>query len=101
MRRIRFRLVVDEPAWDLLREEASQLRSIPYESGTMLDVAGNGGYARKVTVACRRERARRLHKVAPSPQDLERLVRTDPSVLNVSIEDMQSGLVEPRPAAGT
>jgi hypothetical protein len=95
------RLVVDEAAWDLLREEATQLRSMPYESGTMLDVAGNGRYARKITVACRRERARRLHRLAPSPQDLEQLVRTDPSVLKVSVEDMQRALAESRPAAGT
>jgi ESX secretion system protein EccA len=70
------RLNVDDAAWDLLRDEATQLRSIPYESGTMLDVAGNGRYARKVTVACRRERARRIHRPAPSPQDLEQLVRS-------------------------
>ncbi|MGB9308169.1 MAG: hypothetical protein WCB92_32140 [Mycobacterium sp.] len=73
----------------------------PYESGTMLDVAGNGRYARKVTVACRRERARRIHRLAPSPQGLERLVRTDPSVLNVSVEDVLRALAESRPAAGT
>jgi type VII secretion ATPase EccA len=95
------RLVVDETAWDLLHAESMQLRSIPYESGTLLDVAGNGRYARKVTVACRRERARRLHKLAPSPQDLEQLVRTDPSMLEVSVEDMQRALAESRPAAGT
>jgi hypothetical protein len=95
------RLVVDDAAWNLLREEANQLRSIPYESGTMLDVAGNGRYARKVTVACRRERARRLHRLAPTPQDLEQLVRTDPSVLEVSVADMQRALAESRPAAGT
>jgi type VII secretion ATPase EccA len=95
------RLVVDDAAWELLRADATQLRSMPYESGTMLDVAGNGRYARKVTVACRRERARRLHRLAPSPQDLERLVRTDPSVLKVSVEDMQGAIAESRPAAGT
>ncbi|MGO9152574.1 AAA family ATPase [Mycobacterium sp.] len=95
------RLVVDDAAWHLLRDEATQLRSIPYESGTMLDVAGNGRYARKVTVACRRERARRIHRLAPSPQDLEQLVRTDPSVLNVSVEDIRRALAESRPAAGT
>ena len=93
-------LVVNDAAWDLLREEASELRSMPYESGTMLDAAGNGRYARKVTVACRRERARRLHKIAPGPQDLEQLVRTDPSVLNVSVEDMERALAESRPDAG-
>ena len=64
----RERLVVDDAAWELLRAEATQLRSMPYQSGTMLDVAGNGRYARKVTVACRRERARRLHRLAPSPR---------------------------------
>jgi type VII secretion ATPase EccA len=95
------RLVVDEAAWDLLHTESTHLRSIPYESGTLLDVAGNGRYARKVTVACRRERARRLHKLAPRPQDLEQLVRTDPSVLEVSVEDMQRALTESRPATGT
>jgi type VII secretion ATPase EccA len=95
------RLVVDDAAWNLLRDEASQLRSIPYDSGTMLDIAGNGRYARKVTVACRRERARRLHRLAPSPQDLEQLVRTDPSVLKVNVEDMQRALAESRPVAGT
>jgi DNA transposition AAA+ family ATPase len=82
------RLVIDDAAWNLLGEEATQLRTIADESGAMLDVAGNGRYARKVTVACRRERARKLHRLASSPQDLEQLVRTDPSVLKVSVEDM-------------
>jgi hypothetical protein len=45
----------------------------------MLDVTGNGRYARKIAVACRRERACRLHRLAPSPQDLDQLVRADPS----------------------
>jgi hypothetical protein len=61
------RLVVDDDAWEVLRANATQLQSLPHESGTMLDVAGNGRYARKVTVACRRERARRLHRLAPAP----------------------------------
>ena len=95
------RLVVDDAAWELLRTEASHLRAIPYERGTMLDVAGNGRYARKVTVACRRERARRLHRLAPSPQELEQLVRADPSVLKVVAEDMQRAIAESRPATGT
>jgi type VII secretion ATPase EccA len=93
------RLVVEDAAWELLRADATQLRSIPYESGTMLDLAGNGRYARKVTVACRRERARRLHRLAPSPHDLEQLVRTDPSVLNVGVEDMARAIAESRPTA--
>jgi type VII secretion ATPase EccA len=95
------RLVVDEVAWELLRTESTQLRAVPNDSGTLLDVAGNGRYARKVTVACRRERARRLHRLAPNPQDLDQLVRTDPSMLKVSVEDMQRALAESRPAAGT
>ncbi|MEM6110112.1 AAA family ATPase [Mycobacterium sp. 050272] len=94
------RLVVEDPAWDMLRAEATHLRSVPYESGTMLDVAGNGRYARKVAVACRRERARRLHRLASNPQDLDQLVRADPSALKVSVEDMQRALAESRPATG-
>jgi hypothetical protein len=95
------RLVVDDAAWELLRTESTQLRSVSNDSGTLLDVAGNGRYARKVTVACRRERARRLHRLAPNPQELDQLVRTDPSMLKVSVEDMQRALAESRPAAGT
>lgn len=94
------RLAVDDAAWDMLHDEATHLRSLPYESGTMLDVAGNGRYARKVAVACRRERARRLHRLAPNPHELDQLVRTDPSVLKVSVEDMQRALAESRPATG-
>jgi hypothetical protein len=93
------RLAVDEAAWDLLHGEATQLRSLPHRSGTMLDIAGNGRYARKVTVACRRERARRLHRLAPAPPDLETLVRTEPAVLKVNADDMQRALAESRPAA--
>ena len=101
VRQLRQRLVVDDAAWELLRTESTQLRSIPNDSGTLLDVAGNGRYARKVTVACRRERARRLHRLAPNPQELDQLVRTDPSMLKVSVEDMHRALAESRPAAGT
>ena len=71
---------------------------MPYESGTMLDVAGNGRYARKIAIACKRERARRLHRLAPSPTDLDHLVRADPSILKVSAEDMQRAIIESRPA---
>jgi|GEM_PF-1809667 len=95
------RLLVEDAAWELLAQEASALRSVPYQSGTLLDVAGNGRYARKVTVACRRERARRLHRLAPSPAELDQLVRSDPSVLRVSVEDMGRALAELRPGAGT
>jgi len=75
------------------------LRGLRAGSGTLLDVAGNGRYARKVVVACKRERARRLHRLAPGPQDLEQLVRADPTVLNVNEDDMLRALTESRPAA--
>ncbi|WP_071286307.1 AAA family ATPase [Mycolicibacterium llatzerense] len=94
------RLVVDDAAWGVLRTEAAQLRSLPYESGTMLDVAGNGRYARKVMVACKSERARRLYRAAPLPQDLEVLVRSDPSALKVNVDDMHRALAQARPATG-
>ncbi len=92
------RLAVEDSAWDLLHAEATHLRSLPHQSGPMLDVGGNGRYARKVTVACRRERARRLHRLAPAAQELETLVRTDPAVLKVNADDMQRALAESRPA---
>ncbi|MUL48370.1 AAA family ATPase [Mycobacterium sp. CBMA293] len=94
------RLAVDDAAWKALHAEAAQLRTLPYESGTMLDVAGNGRYARKVVVACKRERARRLHRAAPLPQDLERLVQTDPAVLKVGEDDMSRALAEAAPSTG-
>jgi hypothetical protein len=59
------------------------LRSLPTDSGTVLNVAGNGRYARKVVIACKRERARRLHTVAPTE-----LAKSDPSVLVVNADDM-------------
>jgi type VII secretion ATPase EccA len=94
------RLVVGAPAWELLHEEATRLRGLPAGSGTLLDVAGNGRYARKVVIACKRERARRLHRLAPAPDDLEALVRADPGALNVNEDDMARALAESRPAAG-
>ncbi|KPN46538.1 AAA family ATPase [Mycobacterium intracellulare] len=94
-------LLVDDTAWELLHTDATQLRSLPFESGTMLDAAGNGRYARKVIVACRRERARRLHRLAPSPESLDQLVRTDPSVLTVGADVMARALSESRPASAT
>jgi hypothetical protein len=51
--------------------------SYKVQEGTALDVAGNGRYARKVVVACKRERARWLHTVAPA--DLAELAKSDPS----------------------
>ncbi|MBP1823181.1 AAA family ATPase [Mycobacterium sp. OAE908] len=92
------RLVVSPQAWSLLRDEAARLRGMRSGSGTLLDVAGNGRYARKVVAACKRERARRLHKLAPAPQQLEELVRTDPTVLNVHVDDMARALAESGPA---
>jgi len=84
------KIVIAESAWDLLGAEAARLRSTPHEVGTMLDVAGNGRYARKVIIACKRERARRLHTVAP--QELATLAKSDPTVLTVSDEDMHRAL---------
>jgi type VII secretion ATPase EccA len=92
------RLVIDAAAWDLLKSEATQLQAAPSGDGTMLDVAGNGRHARKVVGACKSERARRLHRTAPLPQDLENLIRTDPSVLKVNVDDMHRALTQARPA---
>ena len=93
------RLLVEDAAWEVLRDDATRLRGVPFESGTMLDVAGNGRYARKVIVACRRERARRLHRLAPSPDALDQLVRADPSVLTVGTDVMARAISESRPAS--
>ncbi len=92
------RLVIDAAAWEALRAEAANLLSIPSGDNTMLDVAGNGRYARKVVAACKSERARRLYRTAPQPQDLEALVRADPSALKVSLDDMMRALAKARPA---
>ena len=70
--------------------EAARLRSLPTDSGTALDVAGNGRYARKVVVACKRERARRLHTVAPA--ELAEVAKTDRSVLVVNDDHMARAL---------
>ena len=69
---------------------AARLRSLPTDSGTALDVTGNGRYARKVVIACKRERARRLHTVAPA--ELAELSKRDPSVLVVNSDDMARAL---------
>ncbi|MEB3033404.1 AAA family ATPase [[Mycobacterium] nativiensis] len=94
------RMVVDAPAWDVLRGEAAQLISIPSGNGTMLDNAGNGRYARKVVELCKRERARRLHRVAPQPAQVNELIRTDPTVLKITADDMQLAIAHARPAIG-
>ena len=84
------KIAIAERAWPLLQAEALRLRSLPTDSGTALDVAGNGRYARTVVVACRRERARRLHVVGPA--ELAELAKTDPSVLVVNDDDMARAL---------
>lgn len=84
------KIAIAEGAWPLLHAEAARLRGTAVETGTALDVAGNGRYARKVVIACKRERARRLHTVAP--QELAELASTDPSVLVVSDDDMHRAL---------
>jgi type VII secretion ATPase EccA len=80
------KIAIAEAAWPLLGAEALRLRSLPTDSGTSLDVAGNGRYARKVVIACKRERARRLHVMAPA--ELSELAKADPSVLVVNADDM-------------
>jgi type VII secretion ATPase EccA len=84
------KIVISEDSWPLLHAEAARLRATATDSGTALDVAGNGRYARKVIIACKRERARRLHTVAPA--ELAALAKSDPSVLVVSADDMQRAL---------
>jgi ESX secretion system protein EccA len=84
------KIAIAEAAWPLLQPEALRLRSLPTDSGTALDVAGDGRYARKVAIACKRERARRLHTVAPA--ELAELAKSDPSVLVVNADDMARAL---------
>ena len=84
------KIALAESAWPLLHAEADRLRNTVLETGTALDVAGNGRYARKVVIACKRERARRLHTVAP--QELAELAKADPAVLTVNDDDMRRAL---------
>jgi ESX secretion system protein EccA len=67
-------IAVGEGPWALLA--AARLRWVPTGSGTTLDVAVNERCAGKVVNACRRERARRLHAVAPA--ESAELATTDP-----------------------
>jgi ATPase family associated with various cellular activities (AAA) len=69
-------IAIADSAWNLLHAEAARLRDSPHEVGTRLDLAGNGRYARKVVIACKRERARRLHTLAPHA--LAELAKSDP-----------------------
>lgn len=85
------RLRIDDAAWSLLHEESARLRAQPDpEAGTRLDRAGNGRFARKVVVACKRERARRLKDYTSS--ELEQIKATRPHDLVVQPEDMQRAL---------
>src|SRR5262245_52092691 len=56
------KIAIAEDAWPLLAAEAARLRPLPTDSGTALDVAGNGRYARKVVIACKGERALIAHR---------------------------------------
>jgi hypothetical protein len=68
------KIAIADAAWPLLAGEALRLRSLATDSRTSLDVAGNGRYARKVVIACRRERARRLHVVVAELSELAKTV---------------------------
>jgi hypothetical protein len=65
------------------------LRSLPTDSGTALDIAANGRYARYVVIACKREPGRRVHTVASA--QLAELTKTDPSEPVVNRDDMARG----------
>jgi type VII secretion ATPase EccA len=84
------KVAISDAAWPLLHAEAARLRETPAGSGTLLDIAGNGRFARKVVIGCKRERARRLHTVAPA--ELAELAKADPSVLVVNDDDMRRAL---------
>lgn len=97
------KIAIAEEAWPMLHAEATRLRATPTDAGTALDIAGNGRYARKVVVACKRERARRLS--SNTPEELAALAAADPSLLVVNTDDMaralassQSGDISAAPA---
>ncbi|MGK2902301.1 MAG: type VII secretion AAA-ATPase EccA [Mycobacterium sp.] len=97
------KIALAEEAWPMLHAEATRLRATPTDAGTALDIAGNGRYARKVVVACKRERARRLS--SNTPEELAALAAADPSLLVVNTDDMaralassQSGDISAAPA---
>jgi type VII secretion ATPase EccA len=95
----REKIAIAQDAWPLLAAAAARLRDTVVQEGTALDVAGNGRYARKVVIACKRERARRLHTVAPA--DLAELAKSDPSALIVSADDMARALASALTAGDT
>ncbi|CAN3132559.1 AAA family ATPase (plasmid) [Mycobacterium sp. smrl_JER01] len=84
------KITVAESAWELLRGETDRLRAIATKEGTALDAAGNGRYARKVVLACKRERARRLHTLGSA--GLRQLATDDRSAFDVTDDDMARAL---------
>jgi len=84
------KIAIADDAWPLLHADATRLRDTPTDAGTALDVAGNDRNARKVVVACKRERPRRLRTVASA--ELAGLAKADPSALIVNADDMRRAL---------
>ncbi|ANW68224.1 hypothetical protein BCA37_30640 (plasmid) [Mycobacterium sp. djl-10] len=93
------KITVAESAWEILRQETDRLRAIPAKEGTALDAAGNGRYARKVVLACKRERARRLHTLGSA--GLRELAAADRSAFDVTDDDMARALVSALSTAAT
>jgi hypothetical protein len=58
------KVAIADDTWPLLEVETARLHSVTTDSGTALELAGNGSHARRAVIACKRERARRLHAVA-------------------------------------
>jgi hypothetical protein len=58
------KVAIADDTWPLLEVETARLHSVTTDSGTALGLAGNGSHARRAVIACKRERARRLHAVA-------------------------------------
>lgn len=92
------KVTVAESAWELLRQETDRLRALPAKAGTALDAAGNGRYARKVVVACKRERARRLHTLGSA--GLRELATSDRAAFDVTDDDMARALASALTAEG-
>jgi type VII secretion ATPase EccA len=92
------KIAITEDAWPMLHAEAARLRETATDAGTALDIAGNGRYARKVVIACKRERARRLR--SNTPDQLAALAAADPSVLVVNADDMSRALASALSADG-
>ena len=93
------KITVAESAWEILRQETDRLRAIPAKEGTALDAAGNGRYARKVVLACKRERARRLRTLGSA--GLRELAAADLSAFDVTDDDMARALVSALSTAAT